>query len=141
MSHFLKKTYLADGFRELLLDQIGPEQSKITAELIEWLVLDRGGAIARGFSPAYRRLPLRPLPDEQGTFVAIPWDQVQALIRELLRRITGERGPQEQGVDAIAMNTFWTDWWQLHSRQPRWYRSAPSGASPPVFHMESERGK
>ena len=50
------------------------------SELVEWLVKDRGDAIASGFVPAYRWMPLRPLPTEQGRMVGIPWPQVQELI-------------------------------------------------------------
>ncbi|HKI84734.1 MAG TPA: hypothetical protein VKA63_10420, partial [Candidatus Krumholzibacteria bacterium] len=107
----------------------------------QWLPIDRQAAIARGFSPAYRRIPLRPLPGDKGIMVAIPYDQVQALIRELLRRITLMAGEEEGRADSAALNAFWIDWWQLHSSEARWYRSAPSSVKQPKFKMESGRKK
>ncbi len=141
LAQFLKQLYVAEGFRDLLLDQIGPGQSKLVAELIEWLAIDRKEAIARGFAPGYRRLPLRPLPGDKGAFVAIPWEPMQALIREVLRHITGQAGLGEEDATSVAKNAYWTDWWQLHSSQSRWYRSAPPKEKPPTFQMESGRRK
>ncbi len=141
MGQFLKQLYVADGFQDLLLDQIGPQQSQLVAELMEWLPIDREAAIAKGFSPAYRRIPLRPLPGEKGMMVAIPYPQVQALIRKLLRRITLQAGPDEGSAESAALNAFWIDWWQLHSSETRWYRSAPPKVKQPKFQMESERKK
>ena len=135
MGDFLHQTYVSIGFTQLLLDQINQRYEGLVAELVEWLVKDRGDAIASGFVPAYRWMPLRPLPTEQGRMVGIPWPQVQELIREMLRRITGDEGLPEEGVDQLAKNQFWIDWWQVHRREQRWHRGLGPADAPPSFEM------
>ena len=132
----LREWYVAEGFRPLLLDQLDWDHEVLVAELIEWLGYDAEQARRRGFIPAYRRMPLRPLPGERGRMVSIPWPRVQAMIREMLRHITRDAGLPEEGVDENLRNGFWLDWWRAHAHQPKWYRDGKVRPLAPRFPME-----
>jgi hypothetical protein len=136
MSQLLRQFYVAEGFRDLLLDQMGPQDPQLVAELVSWLARDRDDAVANGFVVVYRRPRLRPLPGEEPRLVAIPWENVQAMIREMLRRITGDVGLPEEGVEESTQNQFWFDWWRVHAREPKWYRGEAPVSAPPVFEMQ-----
>ena len=136
IARFLRECYVADGFRELLLDQLDTGHEVLVAELVPWLGYDQQQASAKGFVMGYRRMPLRPMPGERGRMVGIPWPRVQELIREMLHRITGDAGLPEQGVDETTRNQFWLDWWRAHASQARWYRSGVPAAAPPRFEMK-----
>jgi len=140
MPRILRQWYVADGFQGILLDQLDRVGQGLVAELIEWLGYDQEQARARGFVFAYRRMPLRPVPGDQGRMWAIPWSGVQALIREMLRRITGDAGLPEQGMEEDLRNGFWIDWWRAHAHEARWYRNGRPQPAPPRFEMERAGG-
>lgn len=140
MPTLLRQFYVAEGFRDLLLDQVDADDSQLVAELVSWLARDRADAVANGFIFAYRQAPLRPLPGEEGRMVGIPWENVQAMIRDMLRRITGDVGLPEQGVDEFTRNQFWFDWWRAHDREAVWYRGEAPIAGTPRFEMQRGTG-
>jgi hypothetical protein len=136
MPDLLRRWYVALGFRDLLLDQLGPEEAPLVSELVAWLGMDERTAVARGFVRAFRRPLPRPLPGDAGPMVAIPWPSVQAMIREMLRRITGDAGLPEEGVEETVRNAFWRDWWSAHRDEARWYRDGGPAPGAPRFPME-----
>lgn len=141
VASFLRELFLAAPFRDLVLEQMGPAQRGLVAELIEWLGKDQSAAVASGFQIAYRRLPLRPQPDDEGLMMAIPWYQVHDLIRELLYVLTGELGLGDREGPAAWLDASWQDWWRMHRDDPQWYRgdARPEGHGPRRFVPERAR--
>ncbi len=142
-ARFIRELYVATGFRDLLMEQLGPSQRGIVGELMQWLRRDRQQAIDAGFEIAYRRESLRPLPDEKGELVAIPWPRAQSVIRQVLTQVTGDRGLEGSGANDDLLNSYWFDWWRIHQSDPEWHRGEvpPSDTvAPPRFKPERASG-
>lgn len=138
---WVREIYVALGARELILEQLGAEQSPLVAELIELLPLDREEVIARGLHLAYLREPLLPRRDYDGELVAIPWDQARAVIVEALEAITGVSPRELSGEGDLSSDLlFWQDWWRRERFDPRWYRD-PARVPERQGAFEPQRGR
>jgi hypothetical protein len=144
MGGWLRELYLAEGFRDLILDEIGPQESGLVAELIDWLYRTEGQARDGGLMLAYELRPLRSSPGgTDGQWVAIPWSEIQDLLRELLCRITGEPASAASCPGQVPEG-FWREWWAQHRDDPRWYRGrqdVPSSTSPLPTTPERSRSR
>jgi GT2 family glycosyltransferase len=142
LHRFLRDAYVAVGFRDLLLDRWQQTRGPgCVAELVAWLRKDRPDAVAAGFDFVWRRVPLRPLPGDQGQLTSIDWEEVRTLIRELLRRATGGAGLPETGVELRVRDEYWYRWWDEHRREPRWYRAGAQVEQTPSFAPERGRAR
>lgn len=139
LTDVLRQWYLAAGFRDLLLDQLGSAHAPRVADLMAWLLLDADQAQDAGFQAGYTLRPIRPRPDGAGRFVAIPWDEVRSLVASMLERIVGAEGPLPfAGADASPDR--WGEWWVSAGQQPRWYRPGEAPVPAPTFTPERARG-
>lgn len=125
MAAWLHALYTAEGFRPLLLERLGEEHRVLAGPLVRWLGFTRERAGAAGFALAHERFPLRPPPggEARGEWFAIPWPQVQAMVRDLLERLTGATPPD---LPPAAQDDWWRQWWQAAQGAPGLEpRSAP----------------
>ena len=139
LAPFLREAFLAAGYRDLLLARWVADGGRANvAELIEWLQRDRSSAVATGFDLFWRLTALRPLPGDAGQPSQIPWEGVQAMVRDMLRQATGDEAPPDNGTAPAEIDAAWAQWWDAHRAQPRWYRH---GAQPQPGRFTPERGR
>ena len=105
-----------------ILEQLGPEQEPTVAELMGLAALSRGEAAQAGFRMVYTRRPITRSEGPREVSVAIDWETVRRLIREMLAAITGLQSPAVLGAAPESLTAWWADWWAAERDDPRWYR-------------------
>jgi hypothetical protein len=105
-----------------ILEQLGPAQQGAVAELLGLARLDRVQAAEAGFRLAYARRPIIESEGARPVTVAIDWQRVQGLVREMLAAITGAQPPAVLAAAPESLAAWWADWWDVEREDERWYR-------------------
>jgi hypothetical protein len=108
--------------QEHILEQLGPEQEPVVAELMGLAALSRADAAQAGFRMVYTRRPITRSEGPRAVSVAINWETVQILMREMLSAITGVQSPAVLRSAPESLSAWWADWWATERDDPRWYR-------------------
>jgi hypothetical protein len=105
-----------------ILEQFGAAQEPVVAELMGLAALSRVEAAQAGFRMVRTRRPLIRSEGERPVSVAIDWESVRRLIREMLSFITGHQTPAVLAAAPESLTAWWADWWESERDDPRWYR-------------------
>ncbi len=110
------------GLEQRILEQFGAAQEPMVAELMGLAALSRAEAAQAGFRMVYTRRPIIRSEGERSVSVAIDWERVRELIREMLSFITEEQSPAVLAAAPESLTAWWADWWESERDDPRWYR-------------------
>jgi len=110
------------GVQERILEQLGPLQQPVVAELMGLAAAGRVEAADQGFRMVYTRRPLVAAEGSRPVAVAIDWEQVRRLIRQMLAPITGQYPPAVLASAPRSQAAWWADWWDSTRDNEGWYR-------------------
>ena len=110
------------GLERRILEQFGAAQEPVVAELMGLGALSRTEAAQAGFRMIYTRRPIIRLERTHAVSVAIDWESVRQLVREMLSAITGQQSPVVLSAAPESLTAWWADWWETERDDPRWYR-------------------
>jgi len=110
------------GLEQRILEQFGAAQEPVVAELMGLAALSRVDAAQAGFRMVYTRRPITRSEGTRAVSVAIDWESVRQLIREMLSSITGLQSPAVLAAAPESLTAWWADWWESVRDDLRWYR-------------------
>jgi len=139
-ARLLRRLYLDQEARGLILDRFSRAQESMVSELMPWLDYDFAQASTQGFNFNYNLEPIRPVPSRTGPRAVITLESIRALTRLLLERVSDYRLPFSE-IGAEEQDALWRRWWEGVRRDPRWYRGElPTFDDAPNL-FRTERGR
>lgn len=132
--------------RRRILERMDETQEPVVAELVGLSALTREQAAAAGFQMVYTRRPISGAEGRREVAVAIDFEQVRALVLDMLAAITGQRPPDVLTQAPVARAAWWADWWSREREDRRWYRgplpeALEVGDPRPELDLQPRRGR